>query len=396
MTENAVQQASGETQELRAEIVRLNKMVTALMNRAERDMSAKGSEFGLFQTAVTLENQVRERTAELEAALRENEKINRALQYAKAEMEREIEERRRAQAELEREKEEQRILIKKLEEAHNQLLQSEKLASIGQLAAGVAHEINNPIGFVNSNLGTLKNYVRDLLELIDAYLSAEPALLAEPARRDKIESIKRRIDLDYLREDIGHLIAESEEGTQRVRRIVQDLRDFSRTGSEEWEWADLHAGLESTLNVVWNEIKYKAKVVKEYGTLPQVECRLSQLNQVFMNLLVNAAHAISDRGVITLRTEQAGNWVRIAISDTGCGIPPEILDRIFDPFFTTKPVGKGTGLGLSISYGIVDKHGGRIEVDSHPGHGTTFTIWLPIRRTPPEGNKSDGHTGLPS
>ncbi len=346
-------------QALRAEVVRLNKMVNALMNRAEREASARGSDFGLFQTAVTLENKVRQRTAELEAALRENEKINRALQ---------------------REKEEQRVLIKKLEEAHNQLLQSEKLASIGQLAAGVAHEINNPIGFVKSNLATLKGNAADLLRLIEAYETAAPLLAADPVQAERIENIGREIDIDFLRDDIGSLIAESIDGTGRVQRIVQDLRDFSRMGDAEWQWADLHAGLESTLNVVWNEIKYKGEVVKEYGALPEVECVPSQLNQVFMNLLVNAAQAIPEKGTITIRTGATDGWAWVAVRDNGCGIPREILNRIFDPFYTTKPVGKGTGLGLSISYNIVTKHGGRIDVESEPGKGTTFRVWLPVEQ----------------
>jgi two-component system NtrC family sensor kinase len=365
---------------MRKEIARLNKMVTALMNRAERSSSAQGSDFGMFQTAVMLEDQVRKRTEELEAAVRENEKINRALQHAKVQMEIEIEERKNTQLSLEHEKEEQIILIKKLEEAHNQLLQSEKLASIGQLAAGVAHEINNPIGFVSSNLGTLSTYVDYLLLIIDTYETGQHLLAADPDLNRRVEEVCDKADLEFLREDIVKLIAESIEGTTRVRRIVQDLRDFSRIDSAEWQLADLHAGLESTLNVVWNEIKYKAVVVRELGSLPKVECRLSQINQVFMNMLVNAAQAIQEHGTITLRSGCANDKVWISISDTGKGIPPELMTRIFDPFFTTKEVGKGTGLGLSLSYGIVNKHGGHIDVQSTPDQGTTFTIWLPVMR----------------
>jgi len=369
-----------DEQALRSEVVRLNKMVTALMDRAERSSSAQRSDFGMFQTAVMLEDQVRQRTAELEAAVRENEKINRALLHAKEQMAFEIDERKSAHAALEKEKDEQRVLIKKLEEAHNQLLQSEKLASIGQLAAGVAHEINNPIGFVNSNLGTLKNYVGDLLQIVDLYASADHLLAVDPALHRDIAAARDKADLDFLRSDIETLIAESIEGTARVRRIVQDLRDFSRVDSHEWQWADLHAGLESTLNVVMSEIKYKADVVRQFGTLPKVECMPAQLNQVFMNMLVNAAQAIAEHGTITLCSGCADDQVWISIADTGKGIAPELLTRIFDPFFTTKPVGKGTGLGLSVSYGIVDKHGGRIEVESPPGQGAMFTIWLPVRR----------------
>lgn len=378
--------AAPDEQALHKEIVRLNKMVNALMDRAERSTSAQLSDFGMFQTAVMLEDQVRTRTAELEAAARENEKINRALQHAKAAMVAEIEERKSAQAALEHEKEEQRILIKQLEEAQSQLMQSEKLASIGQLAAGVAHEINNPIGFVNSNLGTLKIYVGDLLRIIELYERGEPLLAAvDPALLESIRGACRDADLDFLRNDIETLIVESIDGTARVRLIVQNLRDFSRADSGQWERVDLHAGLESTLNVVSNEIRYKADVVREFGTLPEVECMPAQLNQVFMNILINAAQCIPEHGTITLRSGCLGDEAWISIADTGCGIPPERLGRIFDPFFTTKPVGQGTGLGLSVSYGIVNKHGGRIDVQSQPGQGTTFTIWLPMRRRQDDG-----------
>ncbi len=392
MSETTVPPSAPDEQALLKEVARLNKMVNALMNRAERSASMQGSDFGMFQTAVMLENQVRNRTEALEEAVRENEKINRALQHAKAQMEMEIDERKRAHAALEHEKDEQRILIKKLEEAHNQLLQSEKLASIGQLAAGVAHEINNPIGFVNSNLGTLKTYVSDMLRVIDTYESGQHLLAVDPDLHRRVKEACEKADLEYLREDIGKLIAESIDGTVRVRRIVQDLRDFSRVDSVEWQWADLHAGLESTLNVVWNEIKYKADVVREFGPLPQVQCRPAQINQVFMNMLVNAVQAIPEHGTITLRSGCADDKVWVSISDTGKGIPPELMTRVFDPFFTTKPVGQGTGLGLSVSYGIIDKHGGHIDLQSKPGQGTTFTIWLPMQRSSSEDQALDNGT----
>jgi len=285
--------------------------------------------------------------------------------------------------ELEREKEEQRRLIGKLEEAQNQLLQSEKLASIGQLAAGVAHEINNPVGFVNSNLGTLNRYVQDLLRLLDAYGAAETTFEVVPANFQSVGNLKAEVEFDYLRDDVGVLIRESQDGLDRVRKIVQDLKDFSRVdSSQEWQRADLNKCLDSTLNVAANELKHKAEVVKAYGTIPEVECLPSQLNQVFLNLLVNAAHAISGHGTITLSSGSEEGFVWLAVADTGTGIAPEHLKRIFEPFFTTKPVGKGTGLGLSVSYNIISKHGGRIEVDSEVGKGTTFRVWLPIAHGP--------------
>lgn len=326
----------------------------------------------------TLERLVRLRTAELETALRRYEQTTAMLQRTRENMASEIDERRAAQSRLEQEKDEQRRLLRALEDTHVQLLQSEKLASIGQLAAGVAHEINNPIGFISANLNTLRTWVRSLLDVIAAHEAALPQL--EPAARDALTARRGAADLDYVRDEIVTLIDESIDGAVRVRRIVQDLRDFSRPGSGEWSVADIHAGLESTLNVVHNELKYKADIVREYGDLPQVECLPSQLNQVFMNLLVNAAHAMPTRGVITIRTSSDGEQVSIAISDTGTGMTPDIVRRIFDPFFTTKPVGQGTGLGLSVSHGIVERHRGAIDVTSEPGRGTTFCVRLPIRR----------------
>jgi len=268
---------------------------------------------------------------------------------------------------------------KDLEQAQSQLLQSEKMASVGQLAAGVAHEINNPVGFVNSNLGTLQNYVADLFKVIAAYEQIEAQLPQDDALQ-QLRALKKKLDLDYLREDTGNLVKESIEGLGRVKKIVQDLKEFSHVDSAEWQIADLHAGLDSTLNIAHNELKYKVAVVKEYGELPQVECIASQINQVFMNLLVNAAHAIETRGTVTIRSGRTSDDAWVEITDTGKGMPPEVLKHIFEPFFTTKPVGKGTGLGLSLAYGIVQKHHGRIEVESEVGKGTRFRIHLPVRQ----------------
>ena len=268
----------------------------------------------------------------------------------------------------------------KLSDAQSKLIQSEKMASIGQLAAGVAHEINNPIGFIFSNFGTLEQYLEDLFQMLDAYEQAE-ASVSDGAALARIRSLRADLDIDYLKEDIPNLMRESRDGIQRVRKIVQDLKDFSRVDArQEWESVDLHAGIDSTLNIVNNEIKYKADVVKHYGALPEVQCLPSELNQVFMNLLVNAAHAITaERGTITISTGVEGPNVWVEVADTGAGIAQENLKRIFDPFFTTKPVGKGTGLGLSLSYGIVQKHIGRMEVHSELGVGTRFKITLPLK-----------------
>lgn len=294
---------------------------------------------------------------------------------------RDITERKQMEELLRQEKTEQAVLIRKLEDAQNQLLQSEKLAAIGQLAAGVAHEINNPLGFIRSNLSTLKNYTDNLLSLVAAYEKVDSLLQNHPEIRDHISKAKRETDLDFLTEDVHNLIAESLEGADRVRRIVQDLQDFSRVDADEWQRVDIRSCLESTINMAWNEIRNKADLIRDFGSVPMIECIPSRLNQVFMSLLVNAAQAITERGKITISTRWHNNDVEIAIADTGQGIPADILPKVFDPFFTTKPVGKGTGLGLSVSYGIIRDHGGNIEVVSEPGVGTTFTIRLPVNRS---------------
>jgi two-component system NtrC family sensor kinase len=279
---------------------------------------------------------------------------------------------------LQKKGEEQAQLIDQLQQPQAQLLQSEKMASIGQLAAGVAHEINNPVGFVNSNMGTLRNYVESLFKVIEDYDCAISKLPANANLNAELGNIKKVADLDFLKEDISALVKESMEGLVRVKDIVQSLKDFSHVGESDWQFADLHQGLDSTLMIANNEFKYKATVTKEYGDLPLVKCLVSQLNQVFMNLIVNASHAIKDKGLITIRTGCKDDSVWIEIGDTGAGIPKENLSRIFEPFFTTKPIGQGTGLGLSLSYNIVAKHAGRIEVDSEVGKGTRMTVHLPV------------------
>jgi len=269
----------------------------------------------------------------------------------------------------------------------SQLVQSEKMASIGQLAAGVAHEINNPIGFVLSNFGALEQYVGSLFEMLAAYEAAEEGL-REPDAAATLKGLRERLELEYLREEMPVLMQESKVGIARVCRIVQDLKDFSHVDTaQDWVWADLHHGIDSTLNVAASEIRDSAEIDKAYGTLPEIECLPAQLNQVVLNLLTNAAHAMqSRRGKITIRTGGADGWVWFEVEDDGAGIAPDIVGRIFDPFFTTKPIGQGTGLGLSLSYGIVQKHQGRIEVQSAVGQGSTFRVVLPVRQSLP-------HTG---
>ena len=267
-----------------------------------------------------------------------------------------------------------------LRRVQTRMLQTEKLASIGQLAAGVAHEINNPLSYVYSNLHTLRDYVTGLLRVVGAYEEVERRLPTEGAAWDSLHVVKSGIDIDHVRSDVIDLLSESQEGIQRVKKIVQDLKEFSHADSDDkWVFVDLHKGLDSTLNIAKNEFKYKATIEKDYGCLPPVECVMSQINRVFMNILINAGQAITENGIVRIATGVAGDEVWIDISDNGSGIPAESLGRIFDPFFTTKQVGIGTGLGLSLSYSIVEKHGGRIEVESQPGNGARFRVCLPIR-----------------
>ncbi|MBU0482491.1 MAG: HAMP domain-containing protein [Proteobacteria bacterium] len=269
-----------------------------------------------------------------------------------------------------------------LKAAQSQILQQEKMASIGQLAAGVAHEINNPMGFILSNLNTLNKYSARLLE----FLAAQQEKLNEltgpsreaTAKSEKLDTLRKSLKIEAVTGDINNLIAESIEGGERVKQIVQNLKSFAHIDEEEHKEADINQCLESTLNIVWNELKYKCTVNKEYGEIPPIMCNPGQLGQVFVNLLVNAAQSIEKQGEITIATHSVGDWIIIEISDTGCGIPPEKLSRIFEPFFTTKEVGKGTGLGLSIAYDIITKHHGEIVVESEIGQGTSFTIRLPI------------------
>ena len=274
--------------------------------------------------------------------------------------------------------------LEQLDSANSQLFQAEKMAAIGQLAAGVAHEINNPIAYVTSNLNSLLQYLDDLDQFFAAYDSARRQ--AEPAETciQRMAAIEAKLDLEYLRRDLRSLVQESQDGTGRVKKIIADLKDFARRDSSEWEEANINDLLEIVLNIVHNEIKYKADVAKEYGDIPAIRCVRRQLEQVFANLLVNAAQAIPEHGTIAVRTHlnSSRDAIVVEVQDSGQGIAPEHMSHLFEPFFTTKPVGQGTGLGLSISYKIVQKHGGTIEAESHPGQGALFRVTLPMNFTP--------------
>ncbi|HLP98821.1 MAG TPA: bacteriohemerythrin [Sideroxyarcus sp.] len=348
-------------------------------NQAAATVSHSGEV--MLEALNTLYGKIGEQTVEVMQANRALEQERAALRELNEQLEQRVAQRTAAlelsNRQLIQSNAELQQLNRKLASAQSQLLQAEKMASIGQLAAGVAHEINNPVGFVNSNLSTLEQYIFDLGRLIEAYGQAESGMAADALAG--IAAVKREVDLPYLLDDVPKLLKESQDGLARVKRIILDLREFSHVDEATWQLVDLEQCMDSTLNVAWNEIKYKAEVKKEYAGLPEVECMPSQINQVFLNLLVNAAQAIDSGGTITIRTGRQGDEIYVEVADTGKGIAPEHLNQIFDPFFTTKPVGQGTGLGLAVSYGIVQKHGGRIEVNSILGKGTAIRVWLPVK-----------------
>jgi signal transduction histidine kinase len=270
-------------------------------------------------------------------------------------------------------------LYNELQQTQTQLIQSEKMAALGQLVAGVAHELNNPISFVYGNMKELQRYsaaVTDLLELLSRDITRKDF---QNKLQEKLGELDQKYDLEFIRKDMDNLIGESLEGSQRVKEVVQNLRNFSRLDEAEYKAVDLHEGLESTLLLLNNEIKNRILVHKNYGQLPKVFCNPGHINQAFMNLLHNATQAIEGKGDIWIATRQVDHRVEIEIRDNGTGIPKDIQHKIFDPFFTTKAVGKGTGLGLSISYSIIEKHGGKILLESEEGKGTAFTVILPVK-----------------
>ncbi len=281
---------------------------------------------------------------------------------------------------------------KKIKETQAQLMQQEKLAATGRLAAGVAHEINNPLGFIRSNLGILGEYISDLCELAKEYNPLEKAFYASEndcsmtkeieQMFQKINVVKKHIDLDFILSDTTHIVSESKEGADRIKKIVSDLKEFASIDQPGETRADINACIDSVLNILAHLFEGKTKIVKNYSELPTITCYREKINQVFMNLLLNAADAIKDQGDITITTRAVKGgkpYVEISIADTGVGILPENLNCVFEPFFTTKDIGNGMGLGLSTSYDIIKSHGGTINVESQPGRGSIFTIKIPVR-----------------
>lgn len=262
----------------------------------------------------------------------------------------------------------------KQNQQRQQVIQAEKLAAIGQLAAGVAHEINNPIGYICSNLNTLSEYIHQLLSLAERVKAGDD--------RTDLQRQLQGMDHDFIKADIIDCVAESIEGANRVRDIIAALKDFSHADDGSFNACSLGEVFSTTLRLVANELKYKCTLHEDYGPIEPIECNASQIKQVVMNLIVNASHAIEESGNIWLAMGESGDEVWFSVADDGPGIPDEIKHRIYEPFFTTKAVGQGTGLGLSLSYSIVQRHGGRIELNDRTPRGTCFTIWLPKRQTP--------------
>ncbi|WDE10225.1 sensor histidine kinase [Thalassomonas haliotis] len=273
--------------------------------------------------------------------------------------------------------------IAELSDTQEKLIQSEKMASIGQLAAGVAHEINNPIGFSISNLATLSDCVESFMNL-DEFVSAKMATNSDDNFFEQYKNLQEQEDIEFIKEDVKELLSDTINGLDRVKDIVAHLKKVSYQGEMAKELCDINACIEESLKVAGSELKYTMEVEKDLQSIPQVMCHGNELHQVLINMYVNAAHACEDnpQGLLKVKTSsktlRKKDWVVIDITDNGKGISKAIIKKIFDPFYTTKPVGVGTGLGLSISFGIIEKHGGRIDVVSEEGKGTTFSILLPV------------------
>lgn len=365
-----------------------NKMAENLKNMmAEREkilVVLKASEETIEHERDELEVKVEERTQEFYALNQELSAMYEDIQKVNKELFLEVTERKNTEYRLDQKNKELEKAYTELKNVESQIIQQEKMASIGQLAAGVAHEINSPLGFITSNIETLQKYILKMfnyLEVLEKMIKELNSEVEESEikiqRNLEIKEAKKKLKIDFIKEDSEEIFGATLDGAVRIKNIVQDLKTFARV-SEDTNMAEINKGIESVINIVWNEIKYKITLNKDLGDIPMTRCNIGQLNQVFLNILVNAAQAIKEKGEINIKTREEEGYIVIKIGDSGNGIPPEVVNRIFEPFFTTKEVGSGTGLGLSISYGIIKKHNGKIEVESEIGKGTTFTIKIPV------------------
>ena len=357
-------------------------MIDAITAGAD-DYVTKSADFAVLKARVGAK--LRRKQIEDENHIIRERLLRKEMEAAEARAARELAETRgtlladleRQHAALERATAQEHEAHEALKRAQSQLVQSEKLAALGQMVAGVAHEINNPLSFVVNNVAVLQRDVVAVRELVDLYRQAEAS--AGTDLQHRLRAAAERIDVDHTLGSLDRLLVRAREGLRRIEQIVTDLRGFARLDEGERNDADLNAGIASTVNIVRGQAaKRNVEIALEFGRLPPVSCEAAKINQVILNLIANAIDACSDGGCVTVRTSCEEVGVAIDVVDTGTGIAPDIRGRIFDPFFTTKPIGKGTGLGLSISYGIVQEHGGSIEVDSTPGRGTRFTLRLPL------------------
>jgi signal transduction histidine kinase len=334
---------------------RLNSINTSLQKKISREIG--------------VQEIIKEKNTELQKEVKKRNAAEKNLFLANKNLENKVKEKT---ANLEK-------TLKRLKVTQSQLVQSEKMASIGQLSAGIAHEINNPLGFIKTNISTLKIYVNKIMLLTKEYEKFEQNYRKSYKDEfDKIKKLKNKIDLDFIKEDINNLFDETGEGIERILAIITDLKFFAHHDNEELTETDIHKCIDSTLNVIHNEIKYKAEIIKKFSLENKVKCYPQRINQILTNIIINAAQSIKDKGEITIETYKNNGFAVIKISDTGEGIPDNIKDRIFDPFFSTKPVGQGTGLGLHVVYDLVKKHKGKIKIESIADQGTSFYIFLPF------------------
>jgi signal transduction histidine kinase len=269
-------------------------------------------------------------------------------------------------------------ILDSLKLAQRKLIQSEKMASLGQLIAGIAHEINNPVNFISAGVDSLYTNLKDIKQVLDIYHRITPVNVS--MKLEEIENLKLKVEYREAINEINELIASIKNGTNRTTEIVRSLRTFSHLDDDILKTSNIHDGLNSTLVLLHNKYKNRVEIIKHYGDIPMVKCYPGQLNQVFMNILSNAIDSIADKGIIKISTSRKDNYVQIIIKDSGHGISEKNMSRIFDPFFTTKGIGKGMGLGLSISQSIIEKHNGMIGVTSEPGKGCEFTISIPVQQ----------------